>query len=88
MTKYVEIISAVNGFRRGGIAHPNVKTVHRVDAFNKEQLEQIKNEPRLSVRFFEIEDKKPETAPTEKNRTKTEKTLRKPIKPTPKRANK
>ena len=41
MTKYVEIISAVDGFRRGGVAHPNVKTVHRVDAFSKEQLEQI-----------------------------------------------
>lgn len=66
MTKYVEIISAVDGFRRGGVAHPNVKTVHRVDAFSKEQLEQIKNEPRLSVRFFEVEDKKTETVPTEK----------------------
>ena len=65
MTKYVEIISAVDGFRRGGVAHPNVKTVHRDDAFSKEQLEQIKNEPRLSVRFFEVEEKKPETEPTE-----------------------
>lgn len=68
MTKYVEIISAVNGFRRGGIAHPDVKTVHRVDAFSKEQLEQIKNEPRLSVRFFEVEEKKPAPEPAEKNR--------------------
>ena len=42
MTKYVEIISAVDGFRRGGVAHPNVKTVHRVDAFSKEQLEQTR----------------------------------------------
>lgn len=62
MTKYVEILSAVDGFRRGGVAHPNVKTVHRVDAFSKVQLEQIKNEPRLSVRFFEVEEKKPEPA--------------------------
>lgn len=66
MTKYVEIISAVDGFRRGGVAHPNVKTVHRVDAFSKEQLEQIKNEPRLSVRFFELEEKKPAAEATEK----------------------
>lgn len=66
MTKYVEILSAVDGFRRGGVAHPNVKTVHRVDAFSEVQLEQIKNEPRLSVRFFEVEEKKTEPEPAEK----------------------
>ena len=68
MTKYVEILSAVDGFRRGGVAHPNVKTVHRGDAFNKEQLEQIKREPRLSVRFFEVEEKNPAAATAENKR--------------------
>ncbi len=47
----VRIRSAVDGYRRGGIAHTVEAKEHPVSDFSATQLEQIKNDSRLSVEF-------------------------------------
>lgn len=48
-TKGLRIRSTVEGFRRGGVAHPKEPTEHPLDRFSKEQLQAIKEEPNLLV---------------------------------------
>ena len=57
MTKYVKITSAIDGFRRGGIAHSTEPVIHEVSDFTREQLAQIEAEQTLVCVFFEKEDK-------------------------------
>ena len=55
--KAVRIISAVDGFRRAGVAHGKAPTDHPADAFNEEQLEALEAEPNLTVLAIEGQDK-------------------------------
>lgn len=52
----IRITSTIDGFRRGGLAHPKETTEHADDAFTKEQLKAIQAEPVLAVEI--IADKK------------------------------
>ena len=54
----IRISSAIDGFRRGGIAHPKGATEHADDAFTKSQLAAIQAEPNLVVEL--VADKKKE----------------------------
>ena len=54
----IRISSAINGFRRAGVAHPNKPTVYPDNFFTKAQVEQLKAEPRLAVEFGDFEEKK------------------------------
>lgn len=46
----IEILSRIEGFRRGGVAHPARATLRRSRDFEPEQLAQIMREPNLHVR--------------------------------------
>lgn len=54
----IRISSAINGFRRAGVAHPSEPTVYPDGYFSAKQVEQLKKEPRLAVEFgdFEVEE--------------------------------
>lgn len=45
----IVITSTVDGFRRGGMAHPKGTVEHPDGTFTDEQLRQLHNEPRLAV---------------------------------------
>lgn len=47
----ITITSKKNGFRRCGIAHADVATSYKDDAFSAEQLEILQAEPMLTVVF-------------------------------------
>lgn len=52
----IRISSAINGFRRAGVAHPSEPTVYPDGYFSDKQVEQLKKEPRLAVEFGDFED--------------------------------
>ncbi len=52
----IRINSAVNGFRRAGVAHPNKPTDYPDDFFSKSELAQLEAEPRLVVEFIKSEE--------------------------------
>lgn len=49
----IRITSKQTGFRRCGVAHPAVPTDHADDAFTKDQLKQLQDEPMLVVEIVE-----------------------------------
>ncbi len=55
----IRISSAINGFRRAGVAHPSTPTVYPDDFFSAEQIKQLKAEPRLAVEFGNFETADP-----------------------------
>ncbi len=55
----IRISSAINGFRRAGVAHPSTPTVYADDFFSAEQIKQLKAEPRLAVEFGDFETADP-----------------------------
>ena len=55
----IRISSAINGFRRAGVAHPSQPTVYADDYFSAEQIKQLKAEPRLAVEFGDFETADP-----------------------------
>ncbi len=57
MSDHIRITSAIQGFRRAGIAHSTKPTTHAVADFSKQQLAQLEAEPRLVVEIV----KAPET---------------------------
>lgn len=57
----IRISSAVNGFRRAGVAHPSGPTVYPDGFFSAEQIKQLKAEPRLAVEFGDFETDAAET---------------------------
>lgn len=59
----IRICSAINGFRRAGMAHPNHPVVYADDFFSPDQLEQLKAEPRIAVEFINAQD--PTSAPVQ-----------------------
>ncbi|MBF0249959.1 MAG: hypothetical protein HQL35_04935 [Alphaproteobacteria bacterium] len=66
MAKKIRIVSRIDGFRRGGKAHPKTVTFHDLDAFTKEQLEAIKTEPNLIVDEVDVEDDTKESGDAKK----------------------
>ncbi len=62
MTQKVRIISKREGFRRGGIAHPETATFYELDRFSKAELEALTKEPMLVVDIVDVpdDDGKPE----------------------------
>ncbi|UTW12935.1 HI1506-related protein [Marinobacterium rhizophilum] len=63
----IRISSAVEGFRRAGIAHSMVAKTYPDDFFSAKQLEQLKAEPRLAVAIIpdSAADGAPASAPAE-----------------------
>jgi hypothetical protein len=57
----IRISSAINGFRRAGVAHPSGPTVYPDGFFSAEQIKQLKAEPRLAVEFGDFETDAAET---------------------------
>lgn len=57
----IRISSAINGFRRAGVAHPSTPKVYADDFFSAEQIKQLKAEPRLAVEFGDFETDAAET---------------------------
>jgi hypothetical protein len=57
----IRISSAINGFRRAGVAHPSTPTVYPDGFFSAEQIKQLKAEPRLAVEFGDFETDAAET---------------------------
>lgn len=55
----IRISSAINGFRRAGVAHPNRPTVYPDGYFSDAQIKQLKAEPRLAVEFGNFETADP-----------------------------
>ena len=53
----LKITSKKDGFRRCGIEHPAVPTLHEDDAFTDEQIEILMNEPMLIVEVLEDKHK-------------------------------
>ena len=53
----LKITSKEDGFRRCGIEHPAIPTLHEDDAFTDEQLEILMNEPMLIVDVLEDKHK-------------------------------
>lgn len=51
----IRISSAINGFRRAGVAHPSKPTVYPDDYFSAQQVAQLVAEPRLAVEFMSEE---------------------------------
>lgn len=47
----IRIRSAINGFRRAGVAHPNRPTVYPDGYFSDDEIKQLKAEPRLAIEF-------------------------------------
>ena len=45
----IQIVSKKDGFRRGGVAHPDKPKDYPDDFFSKDQLEAMENEPMLFV---------------------------------------
>lgn len=45
----IRITSKIDGFRRGGIAHPATPVDHKISDFTEEQLDALWNEPNLTV---------------------------------------
>jgi len=45
----IQIVSKKDGFRRGGVAHPDKPKDYPDDFFKEDQLEAIENEPMLFV---------------------------------------
>lgn len=45
----IQIVSKKDGFRRGGIAHPDSPKTYTDEFFTADQLEEIENEPTLIV---------------------------------------
>ncbi|MDI3326775.1 HI1506-related protein [Pontibacterium granulatum] len=58
---FVRITSAIEGFRRAGVAHPAQPTVYPADHFSEEQHRQLQAEARLSLEYLE-EDPNPNSA--------------------------
>lgn len=52
----IRITSLINGFRRGGVAHPAEPTEYPDDQFTTDQLKAIQAEPNLLVEV--VKDKK------------------------------
>lgn len=50
---FVRITSAIEGFRRAGVAHPAQPTVYPADHFSEEQHRQLQAEARLSLEYLE-----------------------------------
>lgn len=57
----IRISSAINGFRRAGVAHPNRPTVYPDGYFSDDQIKQLKAEPRLAVELGDFETDAAET---------------------------
>ena len=57
----IRISSAINGFRRAGVAHPSTPTVYPDGFFSAEQIKQLKAEPRLAVEFGDFKTDVAET---------------------------
>ncbi len=57
----IRISSAINGFRRAGVAHPSTPTVYPDGHFSEAQIKQLKAEPRLAVEFGDFETDAAET---------------------------
>lgn len=55
----IRISSAINGFRRAGVAHPSKPTVYPDGFFSDDQIKQLKAEPRLAVEFGDFETADP-----------------------------
>ena len=55
----IRISSAINGFRRAGVAHPNRPTVYPDGYFSDDQIKQLEAEPRLAVEFGDFETADP-----------------------------
>ena len=53
--KGIQIVSKVDGFRRGGIAHSTKPTDHPLSKFTKEQLQQLDGEPNLIITEVDID---------------------------------
>lgn len=52
----IRITSKQAGFRRCGVAHPAAPTDHANDAFTKNQLKQLQDEPLLVVEIIKDEE--------------------------------
>lgn len=48
----IRISSAINGFRRAGVAHPTKPTVYDEGFFSEQQIKQLVAEPRLAVEIL------------------------------------
>ncbi len=57
--KGLRIVSKVDGFRRGGIAHPDTAVDHPADRFSEEQITAILAEPKLVVSEIDLPDPEP-----------------------------
>ncbi len=53
MSKTIRIISAIEGFRRAGVAHSVAATDHPIDHFDEDQVKALQNEPKLIVRILD-----------------------------------
>lgn len=53
---YIRIRSSQDGFRRGGVAHSKDWKEYPLEKFSDEQLEQIKEEPKLQCEIVERDD--------------------------------
>lgn len=58
MAKKLRIVSRVDGFRRGGLAHPAKETLYDLDAFSNEQRQAIEAESNLIVDVVDVKDDK------------------------------
>lgn len=64
---FLRVVSAIAGFRRGGIAHVLGEATHDLAGFKPEQVEQILAEPTLTVDLVpapadDAADKKPDSS--------------------------
>jgi len=51
--RFYRIVSAIEGFRRAGIAHSRTATDHPVESISDKQFAQLENEPKLIVTEIE-----------------------------------
>lgn len=56
MAQKIRIISKREGFRRGGIAHPEAPTLYDLDAFTADELAALRGEPMLVVDVVEADE--------------------------------
>lgn len=53
MSKFIQITSKVDGFRRGGVAHPAAPTIYPASRFDEKQLGIFDAEPGLMVKLLD-----------------------------------
>lgn len=64
MADKIRIVSKVEGFRRGGVAHSSEATFHDPEDFTKEQAQALQDEPNLIIDLVDVDDE-PSEGPEE-----------------------